>query len=77
MVGVEGDRTFLDRITGVRAVCTNDIEVEVVSSTQSGPQLGFCGLRDSLVKKIVDLQNKRVLVVGLGKSGVASALFLK
>jgi UDP-N-acetylmuramoylalanine--D-glutamate ligase len=28
-------------------------------------------------KKIVDLQNKRVLVVGLGKSGVASALFLK
>jgi len=39
--------------------------------------LGFCGLRDSLVKKIVDLQNKRVLVVGLGKSGVASALFLK
>ena len=39
--------------------------------------MGFCGLRDSLVKKIVDLQNKRVLVVGLGKSGVASALFLK
>ena len=25
----------------------------------------------------MDLQNKRVLVVGLGKSGVASALFLK
>ena len=27
--------------------------------------------------KFVDLKNKRVLVVGLGKSGVASALFLK
>ena len=26
---------------------------------------------------IVELKNKRVLVVGLGKSGVASALFLK
>src|SRR3974390_2673216 len=26
---------------------------------------------------MLDLQNKRVLVVGLGKSGVASALFLK
>jgi UDP-N-acetylmuramoylalanine-D-glutamate ligase len=25
----------------------------------------------------MDLNNKRVLVVGLGKSGVASALFLK
>src|SRR5260370_33455820 len=26
---------------------------------------------------VIDLNNKRVLVVGLGKSGVASALFLK
>ena len=26
---------------------------------------------------LMDLNNKRVLVVGLGKSGVASALFLK
>jgi UDP-N-acetylmuramoylalanine--D-glutamate ligase len=30
-----------------------------------------------VVKKVVDLKDKRVLVVGLGKSGVASALFLK
>jgi UDP-N-acetylmuramoylalanine--D-glutamate ligase len=31
----------------------------------------------SLVNSVIDLKGKRVLVVGLGKSGVASALFLR
>src|SRR5438105_5005722 len=31
----------------------------------------------SLVNSVIDLKGKRVLVVGLGKSGVASAVFLQ
>jgi UDP-N-acetylmuramoylalanine--D-glutamate ligase len=43
----------------------------------SDPWFSLC-LCDSVVKWVaMDLNGKRVLVVGLGKSGVASALFLK
>src|SRR4029077_6423395 len=63
LVRVENHRTLLDRISCIRIVRADHTEIEVrVKSEQL---------------RAMELANKRVLVVGLGKSGVAAALFLK
>src|ERR1700744_4638429 len=69
MVGVEGDCAVLDSGAGVCAVCVDDVEAEV----GEGPGLRAQGPESGLM----ELANKRVLVVGLGKSGLAAARFLK
>lgn len=75
----------MDRVTGVRAVCLDDIKIEIVFTIESqsyrenkNKKWASLCLCDSVVTQDrVELRDKRVLVVGLGKSGVASALFLK
>ena len=71
MVGVEGDYKVLDYGVGVCAVCADDAEVEVEQGVGSRKQ-------EAEGKQLsVELSGKRVLVVGLGKSGLAAAHFLK
>src|SRR5208282_1005589 len=85
VVGVEGDCALLDRIVGIRAVCADDIKTAIRESTTEArrhrekKQDLVCSVAPWLCGEIglMELNNKRVLVVGLGKSGVASALFLK
>ena len=59
---IENYRALLDRRAGLRAVFINNVEVEVTS-------LGMPRNRESNSK------GKRVLVVGLARTGVATALF--
>ena len=67
---VEGDRALLDCLAGVCTLCSHHVEV-AVSCRGSWHNDAFGELRDRM-----EVNGKRVLVVGLGKSGVASALFL-
>src|SRR5262249_2688825 len=57
---VQGDRAILDRGAGVCAVRADDTETEVTLSKMASP---------------LELRNKRVLVVGLARTGVATAGF--
>src|SRR5215813_8413777 len=68
MVGIESDCSLLDCVPGFCFVCLNYPETALIK-TKIPPSLYNL--------QRVDLFEKRVLVVGLGKSGVASALFLK
>src|SRR5437763_615300 len=65
MVGVKGDRALLDRRTGVCTLCSYNAETALKSTGTHGT-----------MAMTMDVKGKRVLVVGLGKSGVASAQFL-
>src|SRR5262249_17838953 len=88
MVGIENHRALLDRFAGVRPIRPDYIEAAIIFSqsyfphrdteTQGNLEL-FFSLSRCLSGELLfmDLNNKRVLVVGLGRSGVASALFLK
>ena len=62
MERVENHRAILDFGAGVRAVFADDVEIEVRDQSE-GVRPGF------------DLAGKRVLVVGLARTGVATALF--
>jgi len=80
VVGVEGDCALLDCVAGVCAVCADDVEIEIETpTTETRRQSKSCLFSPCLrgEMKLMELNNRRVLVVGLGKSGVASALFLK
>src|SRR5271155_2922873 len=84
MVGVEDYCAVLDRVSGVCAVCADDAEVEVRTVASDQWPAKPCGdsclvlpVTDHWPLLLMELKDKRVLVVGLGKSGVASALFLK
>jgi UDP-N-acetylmuramoylalanine--D-glutamate ligase len=74
VVGVEGDCALLDRFADFCAVRAYNAEIEVILGNGA---VGFAMPVCQRLHGRMDLQNKRVLVVGLGKSGVASALFLK
>src|SRR5712671_5254405 len=65
MVGVKSDRALLDRCTGVCTLCSYNAETALKSTGTHGT-----------MAMMMDVKGKRVLVVGLGKSGVASAQFL-
>src|SRR5215813_6838923 len=68
MVGIESDCSLLDCVPGFCFVCLNYPETALIKTKISSTLYNLHS---------VDLLEKRVLVVGLGKSGVASALFLK
>src|SRR6202140_937565 len=67
MVGVQNNRALLDRIIGIRAVRADYAETAIILPQEAGTSH----------RSLMELNGKRVLVVGLGRSGVASALFLK
>ena len=70
MVGVEDHRALLDRFAGICTLCTDHAEVALARSW-------WFVVEVSMSAQKLDVKDKRVLVVGLGKSGVASAIFLK
>src|SRR6185369_1541642 len=93
MVGVEDHRAVLDCFAGVCVVCVDHVEAQVkpYHEGHEGPRrnarpkyiligthlIALRSFRGTMTKALMDVQGKRVLVVGLGKSGVASSLFLQ
>jgi UDP-N-acetylmuramoylalanine--D-glutamate ligase len=65
MERIESNREILDLGSGVRIVCTYYVEVALEKN---------CELVKEMTGKL-DLKGKRVLVIGLARTGVATALF--
>src|SRR5208337_5518127 len=63
----QSDRAVLDCGAGVRAVCADDIEIEVANAEGKSA--------DCLMPGSMELRGMRVLVVGLARTGAATALF--
>src|SRR5438270_12139133 len=74
MVGVQDHYSVLDSGADLCAVCAYNLEVALThtSKTLSLAQSKIHGTMGFQM----ELKNKRVLVVGLGRSGVSSAIFL-
>src|SRR5581483_10715531 len=83
MVGVEDHRALLDRVADLCLVRTNYSEAAIILRDRVIWRSGHRMILDGPITRWpdhpipVELTNKRVLVVGLGRSGVASALFLQ
>src|SRR5436305_13408173 len=75
MVGVQDHYPVLDSGADLCALCAYHLEVALTrtSNTLSLAQSKFHGTMGLQM----ELKNKRVLVVGLGRSGVSSAIFLQ
>src|SRR5438270_11187578 len=75
MVGVQDHYSVLDSGADLCAVCAYHLEVALTrtSKTLSLAQSKIHGTMGFQM----ELKNKRVLVVGLGRSGVSSAIFLQ
>jgi UDP-N-acetylmuramoylalanine--D-glutamate ligase len=67
MERIEGNRAILDSGAGVRAVRAYYAEVAVIGAVQMG--IG------AIVAARMELKGKRVLVIGLARTGLATALF--
>src|SRR5882672_2238737 len=67
MERIEGNRAILDSGAGVRAVRAYYAEVAVIGAVQLG--IG------AIVAARMELKGKRVLVIGLARTGLATALF--
>ena len=75
LVGVEGDRAFLDRRAGLCALCAHHAQAALTTADVHNNLSGSGTDRGVLSRW--NFKGKKVLVVGLGKSGLAAALFLR
>jgi UDP-N-acetylmuramoylalanine--D-glutamate ligase len=71
MVGVEGHRALLGGVADICTLCSYHIEVALERKNRGTIGQGKNGAA------LMEVKDKKILVVGLGKSGAAAALFLE